>query len=98
MPENRSLPRKRCVSASAASVPSTVARVADKNATRSDTEAASSMASSRNSSRYQRSEAPAQTVTRRESLRSEEHTSELQSHVNLACRLLLEKKKTKTKR
>src|SRR5690242_21171945 len=35
--------------------------------------------------------------------RSEEHTSELQSHVNLVCRLLLEKKKqkkttTKTKR
>src|SRR5438477_8557851 len=28
-----------------------------------------------------------------ESLRSEEHTSELQSHVNLVCRLLLEKKK-----
>src|SRR6266571_9047470 len=26
------------------------------------------------------------------SLRSEEHTSELQSHVNLVCRLLLEKK------
>src|SRR5690242_21804018 len=29
-------------------------------------------------------------------VRSEEHTSELQSHVNLVCRLLLEKKK-KTK-
>src|SRR6267142_4453479 len=27
--------------------------------------------------------------------RSEEHTSELQSHVNLVCRLLLEKKKYK---
>src|SRR5260370_23357635 len=27
-------------------------------------------------------------------LRSEEHTSELQSHLNLVCRLLLEKKKT----
>src|SRR4051812_49732095 len=27
--------------------------------------------------------------------RSEEHTSELQSHVNLVCRLLLEKKKMK---
>src|SRR5690242_20914758 len=26
-------------------------------------------------------------------MRSEEHTSELQSHVNLVCRLLLEKKK-----
>src|SRR5690242_20828756 len=30
---------------------------------------------------------------RRGELRSEEHTSELQSHVNLVCRLLLEKKK-----
>src|SRR5260370_20790364 len=28
--------------------------------------------------------------------RSEEHTSELQSHLNLVCRLLLEKKKTNT--
>src|SRR5260370_24079949 len=27
--------------------------------------------------------------------RSEEHTSELQSHLNLVCRLLLEKKKNK---
>src|SRR5690242_21091428 len=30
---------------------------------------------------------------RRALMRSEEHTSELQSHVNLVCRLLLEKKK-----
>src|SRR5688572_31336445 len=30
--------------------------------------------------------------------RSEEHTSELQSQSNLVCRLLLEKKKKKTKR
>src|SRR5690348_18116513 len=30
-------------------------------------------------------------------LRSEEHTSELQSPVHLVCRLLLEKKKNKTK-
>src|SRR5260370_18960482 len=29
--------------------------------------------------------------------RSEEHTSELQSHLNLVCRLLLEKKKTENK-
>src|SRR5438477_3120826 len=28
-----------------------------------------------------------------QAFRSEEHTSELQSHVNLVCRLLLEKKK-----
>src|SRR5260370_28915930 len=30
--------------------------------------------------------------------RSEEHTSELQSHLNLVCRLLLEKKKKKKQR
>src|SRR5260370_10064915 len=30
---------------------------------------------------------------RKRSPRSEEHTSELQSHLNLVCRLLLEKKK-----
>src|SRR5690242_21320094 len=30
--------------------------------------------------------------------RSEEHTSELQSHVNLVCRLLLEKKKKNRRR
>src|SRR5260370_23502665 len=29
--------------------------------------------------------------------RSEEHTSELQSHLNLVCRLLLEKKKKKVR-
>src|SRR5260370_18123759 len=29
-------------------------------------------------------------------VRSEEHTSELQSHLNLVCRLLLEKKTTKS--
>src|SRR6516225_6584513 len=32
-------------------------------------------------------------VTANNGARSEEHTSELQSHVNLVCRLLLEKKK-----
>src|SRR5260221_9473744 len=32
------------------------------------------------------------------SVRSEEHTSELQSHSDLVCRLLLEKKKTKKTR
>src|SRR6185369_17973769 len=30
--------------------------------------------------------------------RSEEHTSELQSHLNIVCRLLLEKKKTTSSR
>src|SRR5262249_57377035 len=38
--------------------------------------------------------APGQTVD--SELRSEEHTSELQSLTNLVCRLLLEKKKKKT--
>src|SRR5260370_15314326 len=33
--------------------------------------------------------------SRRRRTRSEEHTSELQSHLNLVCRLLLEKKKKK---
>src|SRR5260370_26513543 len=32
------------------------------------------------------------------SQRSEEHTSELQSHLNLVCRLLLEKKKDEERR
>src|SRR5260370_25355504 len=35
------------------------------------------------------------TIESRE-IRSEEHTSELQSHLNLVCRLLLEKKKHTT--
>src|SRR5690625_5408899 len=34
--------------------------------------------------------------TRADIMRSEEHTSELQSRGHLVCRLLLEKKKTKT--
>src|SRR5690242_21068554 len=38
------------------------------------------------------------TITHFRLMRSEEHTSELQSHVNLVCRLLLEKKKKKKKR
>src|SRR5260370_14752145 len=36
---------------------------------------------------------PQQAVARLVYPRSEEHTSELQSHLNLVCRLLLEKKK-----
>src|SRR6267142_4748960 len=40
---------------------------------------------------------PRTTAARRLRGRSEEHTSELQSHVNLVCRLLLEKKKKNTK-
>src|SRR5437773_6199523 len=36
-----------------------------------------------------------QAATLTPDLRSEEHTSELQSHHDLVCRLLLEKKKTK---
>src|SRR5438477_4778877 len=37
-------------------------------------------------------------LRRDDHIRSEEHTSELQSHVNLVCRLLLEKKKKKKKK
>src|SRR5205807_6074270 len=37
-------------------------------------------------------------AARRTALRSEEHTSELQSPCNLVCRLLLEKKKERTLR
>src|SRR2546430_6202731 len=36
---------------------------------------------------------PAERVAQQNALRSEEHTSELQSQSNLVCRLLLEKKK-----
>src|SRR5256885_7279240 len=36
---------------------------------------------------------PSEDLQRRSSVRSEEHTSELQSPCNLVCRLLLEKKK-----
>src|SRR5256885_4313810 len=39
------------------------------------------------------SSSPAAVMPRSRSLRSEEHTSELQSPCNLVCRLLLEKKK-----
>src|SRR5438034_2539314 len=38
---------------------------------------------------------PARLIVRRDRVRSEEHTSELQSHSDLVCRLLLEKKKEK---
>src|SRR5438477_4971184 len=40
-----------------------------------------------------RSTGPSGAAPHTDSGRSEEHTSELQSHVNLVCRLLLEKKK-----
>ena len=70
MPENSNRPRKRAtrVSASAASVPRIVATDAERNATRNETDAASSIASSLESARYQRSDHPPHTVTRRESL------------------------------
>src|SRR5947207_10764095 len=38
---------------------------------------------------------PRKSTSERRSARSEEHTSELQSHSDLVCRLLLEKKKQK---
>src|SRR5260370_4622507 len=43
--------------------------------------------------RCRRSPTRAAAARRRSPSRSEEHTSELQSHLNLVCRLLLEKKK-----
>src|SRR5690242_21399938 len=43
--------------------------------------------------RQREAEAFVQRRVRKHCARSEEHTSELQSHVNLVCRLLLEKKK-----
>src|SRR5690242_21741180 len=42
--------------------------------------------------RFQSAGTAARDAARRAQVRSEEHTSELQSHVNLVCRLLLEKK------
>src|SRR5215211_3320920 len=53
-----------------------------------------SSARSRTPSRASRAWSRANTTTCR-SRRSEEHTSELQSHSDLVCRLLLEKKKKK---
>src|SRR2546426_3801390 len=47
--------------------------------------------------RRSRSRGSAAERTPREGVRSEEHTSELQSPCNLVCRLLLEKKKKKKK-
>src|SRR5438477_7130058 len=49
------------------------------------------------SARSSRTTGRGYTTPRPRCSRSEEHTSELQSHVNLVCRLLLEKKKHTTK-
>src|SRR4051812_49930471 len=48
---------------------------------------------SRHAGRRGRTRAQEPRQARGHDARSEEHTSELQSHVNLVCRLLLEKKK-----
>src|SRR5260370_28076941 len=68
-----------------------------RTAFRSTTSARSSM-TSRWGSPWWREGATTWSTPRRKycSTRSEEHTSELQSHLNLVCRLLLEKKKKKT--
>src|SRR5207249_5633960 len=42
--------------------------------------------------------APTKTVSAKPRVRSEEHTSELQSRFDLVCRLLLEKKKLQSRR
>src|SRR5260221_8635835 len=44
-----------------------------------------------------RKRGPGDAEAQPQSGRSEEHTSELQSHSDLVCRLLLEKKKTETR-
>src|SRR5260370_28819819 len=46
---------------------------------------------------YEARAAAQKDLSARRCARSEEHTSELQSHLNLVCRLLLEKKKKKIK-
>src|SRR5690606_3159117 len=56
---------------------------------------ASGQYSNRRDNRDRRDRAPRQESDGPELLRSEEHTSELQSRENLVCRLLLEKKKNK---
>jgi hypothetical protein len=71
MPVNRVRPRKRPkrVSASAASVPNTVASVAETRPTRSVTQAALIRASLRSNTAYHWVENPPQTVTSREALK-----------------------------
>src|SRR2546429_2722278 len=47
---------------------------------------------------YRRPQSPDRNPGKECDLRSEEHTSELQSRLHLVCRLLLEKKKTRRSR
>src|SRR5260370_30343057 len=47
----------------------------------------------RNHARHEARIAERRQIDQPDTVRSEEHTSELQSHLNLVCRLLLEKKK-----
>src|SRR5437667_8879755 len=56
-----------------------------------------SEASARKAVRFIGAGKPCPGMTRQILVRSEEHTSELQSHHDLVCRLLLEKKKKKKK-
>ena len=71
MPENSERPLKRSprTSPTAASVPSSVAIVAETAATRRLIQAASSIARSLKNSWYQRSDQPPHTVTSREALK-----------------------------
>jgi len=71
MPDMAARPRKPPprVNATAASVPSIVASVADAALTRSDIHAASSIAASLKNAVYQRVDQPPHTVTRREALK-----------------------------
>src|SRR2546422_4473907 len=52
-------------------------------------------ARARNHPRLSRARLPRRIVRQTRGLRSEEHTSELQSRLHLVCRLLLEKKKNR---
>src|SRR5260370_22984019 len=53
----------------------------------------SPLSACRRPSSWRNAATPGSASRRQSSNRSEEHTSELQSHLNLVCRLLLEKKK-----
>src|SRR5690242_21389315 len=76
------------------SVPSSLSAVATTPVPMAIAErnAGAAQESSRTTSRYCGKDRPAPPYSSG-TVRSEEHTSELQSHVNLVCRLLLEKKK-----
>src|SRR5260370_19138750 len=60
-----------------------------------DTQSASTLFAAPTAAERQKAWRPIANRRNARAPRSEEHTSELQSHLNLVCRLLLEKKKKK---